>query len=721
MRLKGGLIVEESQNILWRQPFNLKRSSPTPCAGEILITPTTITLMEDGEETCSFPLEGLSDFFVKQEVGSGFFAAKCEKGDFLICRFDMSLFATFGELAKGMNYYLRTGVFPQVEKVKHLCEHCHRPIEPGGTCPYCTKKGHLLLRFFKMFRHYLPSFAATIAITLAVQSLWIIFPYVQRLVIDNYVTPMNAEPIGFCLTVGCMVLVQVFITIGSRINAKFSNKVSVGVGRDLRSMLFAKVESLSLSSVSRRTPGELINRLTGDTERIQMFIADNGPEVVLRVMTFLVLGVILFVTDWQLALWVVAPFPLVFWLVSKLQLRIHFLYTELWRKYDKNNDALHDILSGIRVVKSFGSEDREIENYRKSSKNYTEALERAEVYWSYRMPFINFLISMGTYIAIYFGARLVITPDSNFTVGTLMQFTSYAATFYMPLYWLMWLRRSMTQVSVSASKILEILDEKENVLDLSDDSKLEIKGEVEFKNVGFGYKKYESVLKDVSFKVNPGEMIGIVGHSGVGKSTLINLLLHLYDISEGQIFIDGQDTSTISQLALRREIGVVLQETFLFYGSVYDNIRYSKPDATLEEVIRAAKIANAHSFIINLPDGYNTRVGDRGYGLSGGERQRIAIARAILHNPSIIILDEATASLDTKTDKEIQDALNRVTEGRTTFAIAHRLSTLQEADRLLVLDGGTVAEMGTHMELMQKKGVYYELVMAQRQTARIRH
>lgn len=228
------------------------------------------------------------------------------------------------------------------------------------------------------------------------------------------------------------------------------------------------------------------------------------------------------------------------------------------------------------------------------------------------------------------------------------------------------------------------------------------------------------MLKDISFSIKQGEMIGIVGHSGVGKSTLINLVMRLYDATSGQVLIDGTDVRDISQNSLRSQVGVVLQETYLFSGTVLDNIRYAKPDASFEEIVNAAKTANCHDFITRMPDGYNTVVGERGYNLSGGERQRIAIARAILHDPKILILDEATASLDTQTEKQIQDALDRLIKGRTTIAIAHRLSTLANADRLIVLKKGRVAEIGTHTELLQSKGVYYELVMAQKQTARLR-
>ena len=278
----------------------------------------------------------------------------------------------------------------------------------------------------------------------------------------------------------------------------------------------------------------------------------------------------------------------------------------------------------------------------------------------------------------------------------------------------------LAQARVSAGKVFEILEENNDISDTENAVSLDIKGDIEFKNVYFGYKAYNPVLKDVSFSIKQGEMIGIVGHSGVGKSTLINLVMRLYDATSGQVLIDGTDVRDISQNSLRSQVGVVLQETYLFNGTVLDNIRYAKPDATFEEIVNAAKTANCHDFITRMPDGYNTVVGERGYNLSGGERQRIAIARAILHDPKILILDEATASLDTQTEKQIQDALDRLIKGRTTIAIAHRLSTLSNADRLIVLKKGRVAEIGTHTELLQSKGVYYELVMAQKQTARLR-
>ncbi|MGN1128668.1 MAG: ABC transporter ATP-binding protein, partial [Candidatus Flemingiibacterium sp.] len=378
---------------------------------------------------------------------------------------------------------------------------------------------------------------------------------------------------------------------------------------------------------------------------------------------------------------------------------------------------LHDIFSGIRVVKAFGMEKRESDRFDEVSQEYRDITIRNERIWATIWPWLNFFMGIGEFFLLFYVGNRII--GGTMTLGEMSQFSAYVGMIYGPLRWVANLPRRLVQFTTSTAKVFEIIDEKIDVPDREDAKTIAIKGTIDFENVAFGYDESTDVLKNVNLHIEPGEMIGIVGKSGVGKSTLINLLMRMYDIGEGSIKVDGIDIRDLSQDCLRSQIGVVLQETFLFAGTIYDNIAYAKPTATRDEIITAAKIAGAHEFIMKLPDAYNTKVGEKGHTLSGGERQRISIARALLHNPRILILDEATASLDTETERQIQESLQKLIKDRTTLAIAHRLSTLRNATRLIVLDKGTVAEVGTHDELMRKKGIYYGLVMAQRQMSKM--
>jgi len=393
------------------------------------------------------------------------------------------------------------------------------------------------------------------------------------------------------------------------------------------------------------------------------------------------------------------------------------MFRKRWDVNSRGSAVLHDIFSGIRVVKSYGMEKREEARFVGIAEQEKDLQLRIERFWAVLMPILNFLMGFGEFVLLYYVGTQMLA--GKMTAGEMSQFSSYTSMIFGPLMALMRFPRMFMHMMVSLTRVYDIIDENVDVADGHEQELARIEGYIDINHISFGYNEGEDVLNDVDLHVSPGEFIGLVGKSGVGKSTLINLVMRMYDVDEGSICIDGVDVRNISQESLRRQMGVVLQETFLFTGSIWQNLTYAKPNATREEVIQAAKMAGAHEFIVRLPDGYNTYVGERGHTLSGGERQRIAIARALLHDPRILILDEATSALDTQTEKLIQDALASLSSGRTTIAIAHRLSTLRNATRLVVLNEGGVAEVGTHDELMAKEGIYYGLVMAQREMTKM--
>ncbi|MEG0228981.1 MAG: ABC transporter transmembrane domain-containing protein, partial [Oscillospiraceae bacterium] len=507
-----------------------------PCNGSIEIKNDKIKIVIESEKS-QFSLKEFSQFLTEKQIGSACFVGILNGEKTILVKTTMGQYEKFAELAKALNYYLKSGKMVDLDYNENICPKCKQPLFNHKQCPYCQSKGKVLMRFIKMFKPFYPLLLASIITTLICQSFWIILPFFQRIAIDDYIRPKNQDITTFFFIVLSMIAIHLIMTIAYKINAKFTNKVSNGIGKELRSMVFKKVQALSMSSISKKTAGELINRINTDTAKIQDFISDFGPEMILRIISFIVLFIIIVLTNWQLAILILVPMPIVFFIVSKLQEKIHIYYLNFWRKSAKANSVLHDILSGIRIVKIFGSENREIKKYRTVSENYTKSQQRAELYWSYRMPFIDFLITIGQYFLLYFGSNLIL--QGKMQIGELIQLSSYVGMIYIPLRWMMYIRRSITNVGVSATKILEILDADDGVINLDDEKEIIINGDIKFENVYFGYKKYEDVLKNVSFDIKKGEMIGIVGHSGVGKSTLINLILHLYDATDGAILIDG--------------------------------------------------------------------------------------------------------------------------------------------------------------------------------------
>lgn len=715
----GKLLQEE---ILYALPFDVDATGK-PTDGYCVVTAERLAVLEEDRIVREWKTEAYSELETEQLVGSGMLTAKLsEGGKALVCVFSHRWLPHYAELASAAGYTRRTG--NTVGEVSdndavELCPKCGMPLPPGSTrCPNCSKKGQSLIRLMQFAGPYkkLIIFAAVAAI--ACEMMYITLPYLQRIVIDDFITPKLQDWPRFWLLTGLSALVVLGLWLCDFLSGRLSVRAATGVSRDLRGAVFSKIQSLSMRSLSKRTAGELINRVTGDTRKLESFIVDYGKDALVSICSTIIVAVLMFIVNWRLSLLVILPIPFVFWMTTKLMKSIHRRYNRSWPKWDESNAILHDVLSGVNVIKTFGTEDRETKRYADSSLEFNNRIMQADVYWFKISPMSDFLITCGEFLALFAGAVMILNGEMQ--LGELVQFTTYVAYLYVPMRWFTRLPKMVADASIAAGKIFDVLDEESEMKAGAGKAVGDLRGEVEFRDVSFGYKVYSPVLKHVSFKVKPGEMIGIVGHSGAGKTTLINLLMRLYDPADGQILIDGADVRDMDPTAYRNRVGVVLQENFLFAGTIFQNIAFSKPGATMLEVVAAAKVGGAHDFIVKLPDGYNTRVGDKGYTLSGGERQRIAIARAVLHNPAFLILDEATASLDTETEKQIQEAIARVSHGRTTFAIAHRLSTLRNADRLLVIDKGELVESGTHLELMQKGGVYHDLVMAQRQTSKMK-
>lgn len=715
----------ELSEFLFSLPFNLYGKAEK-VDGHLCVTRDEIIIFIDGEEVDRYGFNEYEEYACEQLIGCSMMVGRIDdRSRKCICAFTNDTFVAFAEVCKIINHYLTTGILVEQSDIDEpKCPKCGLPLDGYTECPYCASKVKTFSKLFGRIKPYAGVFSIAILCTILSEVLNVVSPYINRILIDDYVQPQNSSHwLGFAALCGAMFAIVVINTILDWANMKASRYVSLNLGQDLRQDVFNKTLDLSMSSISKKTAGDLINRVSNDANKLQSFMTDNGKNAVVRLLSLTIVTIILFVMNWKLALMAVIPIPIVVLVVKKVYNTIHMYYGRSWRFSNTHSKLLHDALNGIRVIKTCGTEDAEIEKYRVASQNWAKAASKAEIVWNLIWPFADFMLTIGNYFVLYFGSLMILQKIPAFgtlTLGELIQFTSYVGMLYNPLRWLMQLPRQLADVSISASKVFEILEEKTDVRDDAECVDLDIQGDIDFNHVFFGYKIYNPVLKDITCKLEKGKMYGIVGHSGVGKSTMINLILRLYDVTQGSVTIDGVDIRKISQKSLRSQVGVVLQETYLFEGTVLENITYAKPDATFEEIVEAAKIAHAHEFVTKLPDGYNTRVGNKGYTLSGGERQRIAIARAILHNPKIIILDEATASLDTETERQIQEGLNELCKGRTTIAIAHRLSTLSNADRLIVLDKGRLAETGTHEQLMRQKGVYYSLVMAQRKTTKMK-
>jgi len=601
---------------------------------------------------------------------------------------------------------------------KELCPKCGQviPSYAEGVCPQCLHNRRILWRLMGVARPYRPQLIVALLLTLLVAALTATLPALNKQLIDDAVIPLNLSRLWLWVgTIAAVVLVNEAV---SGVRMYILARVGTSITADLRHMVYAHLHELSLRYFGKRRTGSLITRVTSDTDRLWDFIAFGSINLVRDIAMIGMTAGVMFYLNWKLALIALLPLPALGVVTYFRGMKMQRLWGRLWTYWSRITAVVGDALPGVRVVKAFANEKREIARFDARSNEYTFKEQEIHKVWTTLGPIVSAMMRMGGLLVWLAGGYIIIRwPEKDptgqiinpgNTVGVLVAFTQSLWMFYQPIMELANSSRMITRAASSAQRVFEVLDTQPDIYSRDHPViKERLEGRVEFKQVSFSYEGAQPALREVSLVAEPGQMIGLCGPSGAGKSTLVNLICRFYDVTDGQILIDGVDIRDYDVKWLRRQVGIVLQEPYLFHGTIADNIRYGNPTASDAEVIRAAKAANAHDFIVGFPDGYDTMVGERGQSLSGGERQRVSIARAILHNPRILILDEATNSVDSETEMQIQQALDRLVAGRTTFAIAHRLSTLQSADRLIVLERGRIVEQGLHAELVDKEGGVY--------------
>ena len=605
------------------------------------------------------------------------------------------------------------------------CPRCGAPLPGDGLdvedCPACSShhapvpSTWILLRLWRFANPYRMQLLAGFLLTLGSTAATLVPPYLTIPLMDEVLIPFqNGKQIDaqlvLLLLAGLLASAVVAWAL-SWARTYLLALVSERIGADLRTSTYEHLLKLSLDYFGGKRTGDLMSRIGSETDRINVFLSLHALDFATDVLMIGMTAIILFSINPWLALVTLLPLPFIGWLIHIVRDRLRTGFEKIDRVWSEVTNVLADTIPGIRVVKAFAQETREADRFKQVNAHNLQVNDKLNRTWSLFTPTVALLTEMGLLVVWAFGIWQV--SRSEITVGVLTAFIAYIGRFYSRLDSMSRIVSVTQKAAAGAKRIFDILDHVSNVPDPAQPVALaSVQGRIELQGLNFRYGS-RSVIRDLDLDIRPGEMIGLVGHSGSGKSTLVNLICRFYDVSDGAIKVDGVDIRRFAVADYRRHIGLVLQEPFLFFGTIAENIAYGRPEATREQIVAAARAAHAHDFILRLQHGYDSLVGERGQGLSGGERQRISIARALLIDPRILILDEATSAVDTETEGEIQKALDNLVKGRTTIAIAHRLSTLRKADRLVVMDRGRIVELGPHDELMAKQGAYWRLYEAQ--------
>lgn len=674
-----------------------------------------------------YDLADVEKLEVIRQVSTGILMGRIGGVDRYLCQFSNTRMEAFMRIGRLLEKMKKEEEITQddldVKRGKECCPKCGMiyPDQERKVCPKCMDKGSILLRVMSYFKPYKFRLVIMMFCYLATAGLNLIWPYLSGTVLydkvlakDERFLAMVHLPAGrFVLALGILVLVM----IGTKIllqglgilQGVLTAHIAPEVVAKLKSQVFDSMGKLSISFFTRRQTGGLMTRVSDDAEEISSFFIDGVPYFFINVGTIIATCVIMFILSPLLALASVVLMPILFFISYLLMPRLWHYYGKRHRANRRLNGQMNENFTGARVVKAFGQEEQEMSRFSKNNKKVRDA-ELDVSRYDCRFTALYILVEdMLTFLVWAMGGALIIS-GSNMELGLLITFSGYVGQLKGPLDFMSRIIRWYTNAMNSAQRLFEIIDAVPEVREAADPVRpSELRGEITLEHVTFGYEPNKPILKDVSFHVNAGEVLGIVGRSGAGKSTLVNLISRLYDTEEGQVLVDGINVKRYGFNELRKNVSMVSQETYIFMGTVAENIAYARPDATREEIISAAVQASAHDFICKMPQGYDTILGHSNRSLSGGEKQRISIARAILADPKILILDEATSAVDTETELAIQKSLEQLEKGRTVLSIAHRLSTLRNATHLIVLDEGKVTESGTHEELMALKGTFYKL------------